>query len=210
MTTTFKALAGTVAAGAMAVSSVSPAIARDHNGSGIGAGEVIAGALIIGGIAAVAAAASDNDRDDRGYRYDRAGYGGDRRYDDRDWRRDGYAYGARDGIRPGGLTWRSAVAKCVSAAEARASRFGNADVTDIRDVRQTRWGYEVKGRIAVNGGRHGWRGDDRRYGQGWDGDYRGWNSGLSGYDSGRFECTVAHGRVVDVDFRGLDNRYAMR
>ena len=67
-----KALVGTIAAGAMAVSAASPASARDR-GNGIDAGDVIAGALVIGGIAAIAAAASDNDRDYRDYRDDRRG-----------------------------------------------------------------------------------------------------------------------------------------
>lgn len=199
MTTMFKALAGTVAAGAMAVSSVAPAVARDNDG--IGAGEVIAGALIIGGIAAIAASVGNDDRD---YRYDRAGYGGDRRYGDRDW--------DRRSVGRGGQTWRSAVAKCVNAAEARAERFtyGRADVTDIRDVRETRHGYEVKGRIAVKSGRSGWRSGDAMHGRGWDGDYRGWNASHRGYDSGKFSCRVEYGRVVDVDLRGLDNRFARR
>ena len=42
-----KALIGTVAAGAMAVTSASPAMARDRHDDGIGAGEIIAGALIM-------------------------------------------------------------------------------------------------------------------------------------------------------------------
>ena len=79
MKTLSKALAkgtlATVAAGAMVASSASPALADArgyHDRGGISTGDVIAGALVIGGIAAVAAAASNNDRD---YRYDRAGYG---------------------------------------------------------------------------------------------------------------------------------------
>src|SRR3546814_7409467 len=74
---------GTVAAGAMAAATASPALARDH--SGIAAGDVIAGALVIGGIAAVAAAASNDNRYDYGYGRDyrdRYGYGrgvGDRK-----------------------------------------------------------------------------------------------------------------------------------
>ena len=60
MKTLSKALVGTIAAGAMVASSASPALAagRDHRDhDGISAGDVIAGALIIGGIAAVASAA---------------------------------------------------------------------------------------------------------------------------------------------------------
>jgi len=198
MKTIAKLLAGTIAAGAMAASSVSPAFARDYRGDGIDAGDVIAGALVLGGIAAVVAAASDNDRydrDDRDYRYGRAGYDGygydnDDRNDRRDWGR-GRA--------------RAAVAQCVTAAERTASRYsyGRADVTDIRSVRETRQGYEVKGRIAVNSSGRSWRNGDNTYGRGWGGDYRGWNSNLRGYDAGRFECRVERGRVVDLDFDGI-------
>lgn len=159
------AMVGTVAAGAMAVTTASPAFARERD-NGISAGEVIAGALIIGGIAAVAAAASDNDRDR--YRY---GYG-------RDYDRRGYSYGHR-------MDSRQAVSQCVRAAEANASRYsyGRADVIDIRSVRNKRNGYDVKGRIAVDSNRRGWnrnRGYDTgkftckvRYGRIADLDYSG-------------------------------------
>jgi hypothetical protein len=219
MKTLSKALAkgtiATVAAGAMAISSASPAAARDHRDrDGISAGDVIAGALIIGGIAAVASAASNNDRDyrdrdyrddryrDRDYRYDRAGYGDGYGYD------RGNSYG---GSRWGGGSPRRAVEQCVYAAEREAGRYshGRADVTDIRSVRDTRYGFEVRGRIAVNSRGHSWRRGDSDYGHGWGGDYRGWNHGLRGYDSGTFKCRVERGRVVDVDFNGIRglNRY---
>jgi len=193
MNTTFKTLVGTVAAGAMAVSSAAPAFARDnHRGNGIDAGDVIAGALVIGGIAAIAAAASDNDRD-RDYRY-----AADYRYD-----RAGYDYGAS---RFGWNNPRQAVEQCVTAAERSANRTswgGRADVTDIRSVRETRYGYEVKGRIAVNTMGHGWMRGNATYGRGWNGDYRGWNSNLRGYDSGSFTCQVQRGRVADIDYNGI-------
>lgn len=135
-----KAMVGTVTAGAMAVSTASPALARDRDG-GIDTGDVIAGALIIGGIAAVAAAASNNNKRDR-YRYGyRDGYN-----------RSGYSYhrgGPRDGV-----------SQCVRAAESYASHYsyGRADVTEITRVRHKRNGYNVKGRIVVNDTRRGWRG----------------------------------------------------
>lgn len=183
MKTVTKALVGTVAAGAMVLSSATPAFARHGDGDGIGAGEIIAGALVIGGIAAVAAAASDNDRDD--YRYD-----------------DRYGYGDRYD-RAGNP--RRAVEKCVRAAEREASRFsyGRADVTDIRKVDRKRDGYVIKGRIAVNQMGRAWRSSDREYGRGWDNDYRGWNSRYRGYDAGTFTCDVRYGRVQDVDFRNI-------
>ena len=179
-----KALVGTVAAAAMATASASPAQARDRD-RGIDAGDVIAGALIIGGIAAIASAV-DNDRDDYRYRDRRYGYG------DRDYDRRGYrSYDAR-------YSPRSAVEQCVYAAERTASRYtrGRADVTDIRDVDRRGNGYRVKGRIAVDQGNRDWR-------RGWGNDWRGYNSRYSGYDSGKFTCEVRNGRVVDLDFSGI-------
>ena len=140
---------GTVAAGAMALATATPAVAGDRydRDRGIDAGDVIAGAVIIGGIAAIAGA-FDNDRDDRRYR--------DRRYRDRDYRYDrGYRY---DNRRMG----RRAIERCIRAAERQAQRFGGyrfADVTQIRDVDRTRYGLRVKGRIQVEGAR-GYRGRD--------------------------------------------------
>lgn len=185
-----KALVGTIAAGAMAMSSASPAFAqyRDHDRGGISAGDVIAGALIIGGIAAIASAASDNDRD---YRY------GDYRDGDYRYSRAGYDYGYRDNP-------RRVVEQCVRAAERYAgSRYGRADVTDVRQIRETRYGYEVKGRIAVNTNGRDWRRGDDYYGRGWGGDYRGWNNSMRGYDSGSFKCRYERGRIVDLDINGI-------
>lgn len=179
-----KALVGTVAAGAMAVSSAAPALARDN---GISTGEVIAGALIIGGIAAIAAA-SNNDRDNRydaNYAYGRAGYNNAR-----------YGYGNP----------QQAVQQCVAAAEQRANRVswgGRSDVTDIRSVKQTSRGYEVKGRIAVNTTGRAWQRGNANYGRGWNGDYRGWNSNLRGYDAGNFTCRIQNGRIAKLDYSGI-------
>lgn len=194
MKTMTKGLVGTVAAGAMALASASPAFARNGHDDGVSAGDVIAGALIIGGIAAVAAAASDDHRDRYGY-----GNDGRRGYDDRGYGRD-YSYGGRYGDP------RSAVEQCVNAAERQASRAswgGRADVTDIRDIDRTSTGYKIKGRIAVNTRGHDYRYGDKRYGNGWGNDYRGWNDNLRGYDSGKFTCKISYGRVVDVDFSGI-------
>jgi hypothetical protein len=190
MKTISKALVGTVAAGAMALASASPAVARDtrdnrHDRNGVSTGEVIAGALVLGGIAAVASASS-NQYQRNVYRY------------------NGYGYGYR------GSNWggdpRSAIEQCVYAAERAAGRYsygGNAKVTDIRDVDAKRDGYTVRGRIAVNTLGRNWRGGDRYYGNGWGGDYRGWNSRYRGYDAGGFTCKVRFGRVVDLDFNGI-------
>ncbi|ABC63701.1 hypothetical protein [Erythrobacter litoralis] len=185
MQTVSKALFGTVAAGAMAVSSATPAMASDRDRDrGIDAGDVIAGAVILGGIAAVASAVGKKDRYRDGYRYDnryryddRRGYRGDR------WQRRGNP--------------RRAVERCIRAAENQARRLGgyrSADVTQIRDVDDTRYGWRVKGRIVVDGQR-GYRSrtryDDRRYGY-----------GRRAYDQGKFTCYIERGRT-QVDFSGI-------
>lgn len=193
MKTITKALVGTVAAGAVAMSSASPAFARDRD-NGISTGEVIAGALILGGIAAVVASNNnDNDRYDSRYddRYGDYNYGDNRR---------GYGNGYNAG------NSRYAVEQCVSAAERGAGRYayrGNVDVTDIRSVSRTRDGYNVRGRIAVNQMGRDWRSGDRRYGNGWNNDYRGWNNRYRGWDSGSFTCKVRYGRVADLDYSGI-------
>ena len=137
-----KAAIGAAAAGAML--SAAPAIARDrHDDDSIGAGEIIAGAIVIGGLAAILA--SDNDRG---------------RYDDRyRGRYDDPRYGSRyDYGRYGGS--HSAVNQCVGAVERRASRYGRADVTEVTDIDRKRDGYKIKGRLVV---RDGYRG---RWGRG--------------------------------------------
>jgi len=136
-----KALVGTAAAAALAVSAT-PAMARDRDG--IGAGEIIAGALIIGGIAAIVSASSNN-RDH--YAYDRAGYRGD--------------YRQQDGS-------RFAVNQCVLAAERAAARYGGrANVTQIRDINRKRNGYQVKGTIVVANSHNGYRGNQGYRGRGY-------------------------------------------
>jgi len=177
-----KTLVGTLAAGAVAASSVTPAFAqtRHRDDDRIGAGEVIAGALVIGGIAAIAAGGNDRGRDGRNGSY------------------------GRNGFRGGSP--RVAVERCVTTAERQASRAsygGRADVTDVRDIRRTAFGYEVRGRIAVNSKGRTWRASDGNYGRGWGNDYRGWNNGLRGYDAGTFTCKVDGNRVVDIDFNGI-------
>lgn len=187
MTTITKALTkgavATVAAGAMAMGSASPAVARDRD-NGISTGEVIAGALILGGIAAVVASSGKNND-----RYGDYNYSDNRR-----------GYGSNVG------SSRNAVEQCIYTAERSAGHYsygGNAKVTDIRSVKGTRDGYTVRGRIAVNQMDRNWRAGDRVYGRGWNGDYRGWNARYRGYDSGTFTCKVRYGRVADLDFSGI-------
>ena len=194
MKTFTKAILGTGAAAAAMVSAVQPAMARDRDG--IDAGDIIAGAVVLGGIAAIASAIGGDDRYGGTYRgpydYNDRYYGG--RYNQYE------RYGYQNSGNP-----RQAVESCVRAAENQASRYsyGRADVTDIRDVKRTSRGYTVKGRIAVNSQGRGWRNGDRRYGNGWGNDYRGWNDNLRGYDAGKFTCKVQYGRIVDLDFSGL-------
>jgi hypothetical protein len=148
-------------------------MADDYRGrDGISAGEIIAGAVVIGGIAALAGA-FDGDRNDRRYDYRDRDYRGDR-YDRGDFR-GGYGFA-------GGP--RSAVDRCVRAAENQARRFGGyryADVIDVRDIDRTRDGFRVQGRIAVQGS---------HYGRG-----RG--------DTGRFNCYVDGRGAPQVDFGGI-------
>src|SRR5688500_9882347 len=185
MKTITKALVGTVAAGAMAMASAAPAQAqwrdRDRDRGGIDAGDIIAGALIIGGIAAVTGALGGRNRGYDGRVYEGRGY-------------DGYGYGYDRAGDP-----RQAVEQCVYAAERNASRYsrrGGAQVTDIRDINRRRDGYTVKGRIAVDTGSRNWQ-------RGWGNDYRGYNDNYRGYDAGRFTCRVSYGRVVDLDYSGV-------
>jgi hypothetical protein len=164
-----KAAIGAATAGAMLVSAA-PAAARDrYDRDGIGAGEIIAGAVVLGGLAAILSA-SDNDR------YDRY----DNRYRDRyDDPRYGYGY---DYNRYGNS--RSAVSQCVRAVERGTSRYGRTDVTQVTSIDRKRDGYKVKGRVVVRdgyGGRWGRGGSydkgkfscDIRYGRVVDIDYSG-------------------------------------
>ena len=203
-----KALLGTIAAGAMVASSATPALAEHRNDNGISAGEIIAGALIIGGIAAAASASNRNNRG-----YDDGNYG----YNNNDYGRN---YGRNSGY---GGNPRQAVEQCVNAAERYASSRGlRANVTDIREVKDTRYGYQVRGNISVQGGgNRGWQGGgyNNGYGQnygnqdwnnrGYDNrgyDNRGYNDrnyDNRGYDSGSFKCKYERGQIADLDFGGI-------
>lgn len=153
---------GAVAALAMTAATVTPAQARDRDRDGISAGEIIAGAVVIGGIAALAGAFDGDrgrgwDRNDRNFRGDR-------------WDRGGW------GINP-----RTAVDRCVRAAENQARRFGGyrfADVIDVNDIDRTRDGFRVRGRIDVGGG---------------------WNRN----DRGRFTCRIDGRGAPRIDFSGI-------
>lgn len=188
--TTAKAALGALLASSMLVTSA-PAAAQRHRGDdGISAGEVIAGAVVLGGLAAILSSGGNRDRYgtygrpydpryDRDYGgYDRDGYGGQ-------WRQMGS---------------REAVQQCVYAAEQRAGYYGGrADVTRITEVDRIRGGYEVRGQIAV----------DDRYGRYDRYDRRGGYDRYDRYDRrgyddrGSFRCTVRYGRVDNVRVSGL-------
>jgi hypothetical protein len=182
-----------LAAGAASLAVSVPAQARHGDwgrGDGIDAGDVIAGALIIGGIAAVASAVSDNDGY-RGDRYRGRGYG------------RGYGYNdGGNGYYNNGYGSRQAVDQCVRAAR-RAAGGGWARVTDVTSINRIRGGYEIRGRLVVEDrgydrgyGRSNWRGGDDRYG------YR-YDRYNDGYDKGRFSCITRYGNVEDVNLAGL-------
>lgn len=199
MKTFSKTLFATVAGLAVVAGAASPAVAQDRyrdRDNRISTSDILTGALILGGIAVVAASV-DNDRNrDRDYR-DRDYRDND--YRDRDYRsgqnRGWYDYnGGRNHHRGAGNPDR-AVAQCVRAAEREAERWGGgrADVTQIRDVERERNGFEVRGRIAV-------RSHNNRNGN-WGNYRRGYRN--NGFDTGSFTCDFRRGRVVDIDFRGL-------
>jgi len=202
-----KALVSTIVAGAVVMGSAVPAFAQDRGrdrsrGDGISAGEVIAGAVILGGIAAVIASSSNNNRDYRDRNYRDQDYR-DRDYRDQDYRdrdrdnRDRDHHGDGGGYNGGGYNARVAVDECIRAAERQAQRYSgaNAEVYEVGNIDRSRRGFEVSGRIAV-------RNDYR--GRGWGSDYSRGNRN-SGWDEGRFSCEWRDGRVSDVRFSGIRN-----
>ena len=167
-----KAAIGAATAGAMLIGAT-PAMARDRDRDGIGAGEIIAGAVVLGGLAAILSS-GDNDRYDRYGRYDDRYRGG---YDDA---RYGYGY---DYGRYGNS--RSAVSQCVNSVERGSRRYGRTDVTEVTSIDRKRDGYRVKGRVVVSDGYRGRWGRDGYY------------------DKGKFTCDIRYGRVQDIRFSGL-------
>ncbi len=188
-----KALVGAVAAGAMAMVPTAAASAqsrydyRDRD-DGISVGDIIAGAVVIGGIAAVAGALG--------------GRNDDYRHDDRYFRNGNYGYYNGNP--------RAAVQQCVNAAnrDARSRGYRYAQVTQVRDVNDTNYGWKIKGNLVVDGARGYDRGyndryynsryDDRRYNNGY---YN--NSRYGAQDSGSFTCWIDRGRVSRMDYSGI-------
>ena len=146
-------------------------MAKDGRNGGPSAGEVIAGVAIIGAIAAIASSGNkDRDYRDRNDRGDR--YGNDRYAETR------FGNGYRQ------IGQRQAVNRCVRAAENGATSYGRANVTDIRDIDRTRYGYRIKGRILVDQGRDRYRRSSRA-------------------DKGNFTCYIEGNRVSNVQYGGL-------
>lgn len=176
-----KALVGAIAAGAMAVVPTA-ASAQSHydRDRGISVGDIIAGAVVIGGIAAVAGALGG--RNDN--------YRSDNRY----YRNGNYGYYNGNP--------RAAVEQCVNAAnrDARSRGYRSAQVTQVRDVNDTRNGWKIKGNLVVDGSRGYY--DNRRYND------RRYNNAGYGYqraDSGSFTCWIDRGRVSRMDYSGIRN-----
>ncbi|MBU1548921.1 MAG: hypothetical protein KJ947_04990 [Alphaproteobacteria bacterium] len=172
-----KAAIGAATAGAMLMSAA-PAAARDrYDRDGISAGEVIAGAVVLGGLAAILSSGNNGRYDRYDNRYDRYDDRYRGRYDDP---RYGYGY---DYNRYGNS--RSAVNQCVNAVESGSRRYGSTDVTQVTSIDRKRDGYKVKGRVVVRDGYGG------RWGRG------------GYYDQGKFSCDIRYGRVQDIRFSGL-------
>lgn len=107
----------------------------------IDAGDVLAGVLIIGGIAAIASAASKDKRShDRDYRYDRRS--DDRRYDNR---RDDDRRSDRRSDRGTG-SMDTAINVCSNAAERQAG--DRARVSEIQSVARDGTGWRVEGGLS--------------------------------------------------------------
>lgn len=132
-----KAAIGAATAGAMLMSAA-PAAARDrYDRDGIGAGEIIAGAVVLGGLAAILSSGNNDRYDNRGYDNRNSG-----RYDDGRYGYDYNRYGNS----------RSAVSQCVGAVQRGSSRYGRTDVTEVTSIDRKRDGYKVKGRVVVRDG----------------------------------------------------------
>jgi hypothetical protein len=195
-----------ITAGAASLMATAPLEARYRGGhDGIDAGDVIAGALIIGGIAAIASAGSNSNRYGRDDGY--GSYGRDRSYDRYDGDRyEGNRYDRSDNDRRG-YGSRYAVDQCVRAAKREAGRYGWGRITDVSSINRVRGGYEVRGRLVVQTrGRDYGRGDDRGYDRRYD---RGYNYDRydDGYDKGRFTCVTRYDRVDDIRVSGLRGGY---
>ena len=108
-----------------------------HHRDRVDAGDVLAGVLIIGGIAAIASAASNSNRD--------------RRYNERDtrsrdYRNDNSRYSRNSRYNSATGTMDRAISICSSAAETQAGR--DARVDQITSVTRDGTGWRVEGDIS--------------------------------------------------------------
>ncbi|MEO5707515.1 MAG: hypothetical protein ABIT10_11810 [Alteraurantiacibacter sp.] len=231
MKTLTKSLIGTVATLAMAVGSAAPAAAQDRYGDRdrdhVSTGTIVAGALVLGGIAAVAAAANNNrdyNNGDRDYRYgdddyrDRDYRNGNDDYRDRDYRNDDYRSGGyrNDDYRSGGYRDRNWDGRGQGWYDYRSGRNYGRGGNPERAVSQCIRAAENQAE-RYGGGRADVtriRDIDRERGgfevtgtiqvqQRYGG--RGWNSNRR-TDTARFYCDYRRGQVTSIDFDGLNTR----
>lgn len=160
---------------AAATLTASPALARDrhyggwdhhhrHRGGGIDGGDVLAGLLIVGGIAAIATAVSNADNQDRAetpprsypggpdYRVDQSdGYGDAPDYPGDDGRGyDGSSYGGSDyrGDTPqGGAQSQGSFDRAVDACSAELER-GDRRIDSVETVGRMGDRFNVQGRLS--------------------------------------------------------------
>lgn len=152
--TGFRKLAGTAAMAAMMITATAPAMARGpgwngpgwgghhrHRSDGISGGDVLAGILILGGIAAVASAASKKNQERAADRYPEPEDDG---YVDEGNRDETYRV-------PGRIQNEdAAVDACAIAAEQEGARDGRtAQVRDVDDVIAVSEGWNVSGTLET-------------------------------------------------------------
>lgn len=112
---------------------------RHHHDDGVSAGDVFAGLLILGGIAAIASAASKSDKDkraERDYRYNEPDS------DSRDYDSGADSTWSGSSDRSSSRAMNDAVDTCVSAVE----REGRVD--EVYGAQRNGSGYQVSGRLS--------------------------------------------------------------
>jgi hypothetical protein len=204
-------LLGTSVSAAILASSIVPADARPprrghhggwhHRDRGVDGGDILAGAVILGGIAAIAGMSAKKDRQVDDQIAARNGDAYADRSDDGEWRgtdsadRDDSTYTEpADAAEPAGASTDDyaqvirgedeAVDACARAAESEALSYGsNANVRDIADVQGEGTEWRVSGTVET---RNGYR--ERP-------------------DARGFTCTVRYGQIENVR---LDGSVAMR
>ena len=145
-----------LAAAATLAMTATPAMARGgwhgrHHDRGIDAGDVFAGVLILGGIAAIASAASKSNRDkrEREARYPDRRYPSDEQY--RDYRDRSGSYGEpRSNHGYPGSDWRGNAGSMDGAAQTCVGEVERGDrrVDTVDSVNRDGDGWRVDGRIS--------------------------------------------------------------